>query len=122
MGKHYGTMMGGKDALEFLDQVYKKISVQEEGFEESFRRMKNRFECLIDQAAPVKLKYHKGRSSLYDYWTCKNCGCEITHSVIQNFCWNCGHAIEWEWPACLTGQRRRKEGKEDGTEEEERRP
>ena len=120
MSKHYGAMMGGRDALAFLDRVYEQIDVQEEGFEKSFDRMKNRFACLVDHAEPVKLKYHKGRSRLYDYWTCQNCGCEITHSVIQNFCWNCGHAIEWEWPRCLTGQRR-KEGGDDGTKKEERR-
>lgn len=116
MGKHYGPMLGGRDALEFLSRVQEKIGVQEERFVESFSRMKNRFEYQIDQAEPVKLKFHKGKSSsVHDYWTCQNCGCGITYGVIQNFCWNCGHAIEWEWPRCLTGKGSEKEEKQDGT-------
>ena len=104
--KSFGTMMGGDDALKLLDQIYAKINPlkEEKGFLESFPRMRNRFAYHIDQAKPVKLKYHKGKyGSKYDSWTCQNCGCTITHGVIQNFCWNCGHRLAWDNPRCLTG-------------------
>lgn len=98
--------MSGKDALNLLDQIQTKIdfTCEEKGYAESFRRMRNRFEYHIDQAEPVKLKYHKGKHSrAHDSWTCQNCGCGITHGVVQNYCWNCGHALEWDSPRCLTG-------------------
>mgnify|MGYP006893962398 CR=1 FL=1 len=113
-------MISGREALEFLDQVYAKIDFQDAGQEKLFCMMKNRFAYQISQAEPVKLKYHKGiHSSIHDYWTCQNCGCRITHSVIQEFCWNCGHAIEWDWPRCLTGKKAEKEGEDNGKQEEE---
>ena len=58
---------------------------------------------LEGQAEQMKPKYHKGRhGSRYDWWTCSNCGCELTHDVGQNYCWNCGHMIMWGNPRCLT--------------------
>lgn len=108
MGKSFGAMMSGNDALKLLDQIYAGIdfSKEEKGFEEKFDRMKNRFAYLVDQNKPVKLKYHKGKyGHRYDYWECTNCGCRITYEVIQNFCWNCGHRLEWDSPRCLTGKR-----------------
>lgn len=106
MSKSYGTMMSGKDALELLDQICSKIdlSKHEKGFEESLVRMRNRLTYHVDQASPVKLKYHKGMyGRKYDSWTCSNCGCGISYEVIQNYCWNCGHRLDWDSPRCLTG-------------------
>lgn len=105
MSKSFGTMMSGDDALKLLDQIRTQIDFrkQEKGFGELFDRMRNRFAYHIDQAEPVKPVFHKGKRSLYDYWTCKNCGCGITHDVNQNYCWKCGHRIAWDSPRCLTG-------------------
>ena len=97
--------MSGTDALNFLDQIQKKIDFACEKIDkELFDRMRNRFEYQINQAEPVKLKYHKAKHGrAHDSWTCQNCGCGISHGVIQNYCWNCGHALAWDSPRCLTG-------------------
>lgn len=94
-------MVSGEDALNLLDQISHMIvfkdKKEEKEITESFIRMRNRFAYHIDQAAPVELKYHKGKyGSKYDSWTCRNCGCGITHGVVQNFCWNCGHRLAWD--------------------------
>ena len=107
MSKSFGAMVSGEDALNLLDQISHMIVLKEKKEEkeitESFIRMRNRFAYHIDQAAPVELKYHKGKyGSKYDSWTCRNCGCGITHGVVQNFCWNCGHRLAWDNPRCLT--------------------
>lgn len=97
--------MSGEDALKLFDQIQTKIDFTCEKIDkELFDRMRNRFAYQINQAEPVKLKYHRGKHSrAHDYWTCQNCGCGISHGVIQNYCWNCGHALEWDSPRCLTG-------------------
>lgn len=105
MSESYGTMMSGKDALKLLDEVCSEVDASKhgKGFSESLSRMKNRFAYHIGQAEQMKPKYHKGRhGSRYDWWTCSNCGCELTHDVGQNYCWNCGHMIMWGNPRCLT--------------------
>lgn len=108
MSKSFGTMMRGEDALKLLEQICCEIDIKqhEKGFGELIDRMKNRFAYHIEQAEPVKLKYHKGKyGSKYDSWTCSNCGCEISYGVAQNYCWNCGHRLEWDSTRCLTGFR-----------------
>ena len=116
MSKSFGTMVGGEEALNILDQIFPMVVFKNKKEEieitELFTRMRNRFAYHIDQDAPVGLKYHKGKyGSKYDSWTCSNCGCGITYSVIQNFCWNCGHRLSWDNPRCLTGVK--KFGKDD---------
>lgn len=104
--KYFGTMMSGTDALEFLDQIEKKIDFTREkkGYGELFGRMRERFAYQIDQAEPMKPKYHKDkRSVVHDYWTCRKCGCKISQGTIQDYCWKCGHALEWDSTRCLTG-------------------
>lgn len=97
-------MMSDENAMLLLDQLMELIPENEEILKEKAIQMKNRFRYRIDQAKPVELKFHKGihRPSC-SYWTCSNCGCTITHKVVQNFCWNCGHAIKWNTIRCLTG-------------------
>lgn len=120
MSKSFGIMVGGEEALNILDRIFPMIVFENKKEEieitELFARMRNRFAYHIDQDAPVGLKYHKGKyGSKYDSWTCSNCGCGITHSVIQNFCWNCGHRLDWDTPRCLTGVK--KFGKDDDTDQ-----
>lgn len=120
MSKSFGTMVGGEEALNILDQIFPMIifknKKEEKEITEAFTRMRNRFAYHIDQAAPVKLKYHKGKyGSKYDSWTCGNCGCGITYSVGQNFCWDCGHRLAWDHPRCLTGLK--EFGKDDGADQ-----
>lgn len=109
MSKSFGPMLSGEDALNLLDQIFPKIvfKSRKEEYEitEAFRRARNRFAYHIDQASPVKPKYHKGmHGRKNDTWTCGNCGCGITYDVMQDFCSNCGHRLAWEHPRCLTGQ------------------
>lgn len=106
MSKSFGPMMNGKDVLELLEQICSEIDIEkhENGFEQLLDRMKHRFAYHIDQAEPVKLRYYKGiRGPVYDHWTCSNCGCLISYGVQQNYCWACGHSLEWDNPRCLTG-------------------
>lgn len=50
-----------------------------------------------------KPKFHKGRhGKKYDYYTCGNCGAEVKHGVVENYCFNCGYRILWDNPRCLT--------------------
>lgn len=98
-------MMSGYDALKLLAKVVEIIESEKQykGLHEDLIRMTHRFEYLVDQADPVRPKYHKGiYGKKYDNWTCGNCGCEINHDVVQNYCWNCGHAIKWDGTRCLT--------------------
>lgn len=103
--KCFGTMMGSHDALRLLAKIEETIDLEKQDKElrENLQRMNHRFEYLVDQSDPVKPKYHKGiYGKKYDRWTCGNCGCEINHDVVQNYCWNCGHAIKWDITRCLT--------------------
>lgn len=119
MGKSFGPMVSEDEAMGLLNQICGEIDIhkKENGFGEKLGRMKNLFAYLADQAKPVSLKYHKGKyGRKYDYWTCRNCGCEITHGVVQNFCWNCGHRLAWDSPRCLTGEVEEEEKDEGGYE------
>lgn len=63
MKKSFGTMMSGKDALKLLDKICSEIDIKkhEKEFGETLVQMKNRLAYHVDQASPVKLKYHKGK-------------------------------------------------------------
>lgn len=94
MSKRFGLMISGHDALELLKRIEATLINNEE--REKIERMNHRFEYLVDQSMPVEVEYHKGiYGKKYDSWTCGNCGCGINYGVIQNYCWNCGHAIKW---------------------------
>ncbi len=104
MSKYFGMMMGENDALELLEHICSKIKFDNKQEVELFDRMKHRFEYLVDQAKPLKPKFHKGRNGkVFDYWTCRNCGREVEDGVGGNYCWNCGHKIAWDSIRCLTG-------------------
>lgn len=104
MKENYGLMMSENQSLELLEKIQTIIEEEQNGeFLVLFDRMRNRFKYLAQNAKPIKVKYHKGvHGYKYDYWTCGNCGCRITYDVGQNFCWNCGHALKWDSPRCLT--------------------
>lgn len=104
--KDFGTMIGGKDALNALDRFEAMIDfTHEKDLHELFDRMRNRFVYQIFQAEPLKPRFYKGKfGEKYDRYTCSGCGCELTHDVGQNYCWNCGHKVAWESPRCLTGK------------------
>lgn len=60
----------------------------------------NRLEYHRKHATGKKPKYHDGESIKY-YYTCGECGHPL--SITDNYCSNCGCAIQWDAIRCLTG-------------------
>ena len=97
MSKSYGTMVGCKAAITWVTNL-KNID------ENTRERLLARMNYEFDKDIPVKPKFHKGKyGKQYDNYTCGNCGSTLFNGVTSNYCSNCGFAIGWDNPRCLTG-------------------
>ncbi len=69
-----------------------------------------RLTYIRDKETGVKPKFHKGRyGHKYDYYTCGHCGSTFPHGA-ERFCSNCGYAVLWDIPWCLTGYKEAEDG------------
>ena len=94
-----GTMCGIDQAIDYLRDCQPRNSK-----DDMPGRIINRLRYVRDKDKGVKPKYHKGLyGKKYDSWTCGNCGRVLAHGVVENYCCNCGYAVLWDSPRCLTG-------------------
>ncbi len=97
MSKNYGPMVSYQTAINWIENL--------KGVDDNLKeRTLARMEYEADKAKPVVPKFHKGKyGKQYDSYTCGNCGITIRDGVTSNYCNNCGFAIKWDNPRCLTG-------------------
>jgi len=91
-GESSGMMCG-------IDQAIQYLREECSGFQWT-EQVINRLAYHRRQAIGLVPKYHKGMS-IKSYYTCRNCG--RTAEINDNFCPNCGYALNWDNPRCLTG-------------------
>lgn len=83
-----------------LEELLQKAKREEPDIALSDARIKK----ALKAETGAKPKFHKGvYGRKHDTYTCGNCGCELPKDVLQNYCWNCGYAVLWDSPRCLTG-------------------
>lgn len=97
MANSYGPMIGCNAAITWIENLQ---NVDNNIKERVLSRMRYEF----DKDNPIPPKFHKGKhGKQYDNYTCGKCGTVLNHGVSSNFCFNCGYAIKWDNPRCLTG-------------------
>ena len=94
MSKINGAMVSFDYAVRWVEE----ITPESPAAAELQDRVVNRLRYERDQSVPVRPKVYKGR---YRTYSCGNCGHGITE-IGDNFCANCGRAIKWDSPRCLT--------------------
>ena len=94
MSENYGPMVSFGEAIGWVEHIEPTNPEAEEKQDRVVARL--RYER--DQSIPVRPKVTKGR---YTTYSCGNCGHGITE-IGDNFCSNCGRAIKWDSPRCLT--------------------
>lgn len=95
MSENYGPMVSFEYAIRWVEEDAEPRSKAAGDLKD---RVVARLRYERDQRIPVKPKALKGR---YTTYTCGNCGFGITE-IGHNFCPNCGRAIGWGSPRCLT--------------------
>ena len=94
MSGNYGPMTSFNDAIGWVENIRPKTTSEID----MHGRVLARLQYERDQSVPVRPKAAKGR---YTTYSCGNCGHGITE-IGDNFCSNCGKAIKWDSPRCLT--------------------
>ena len=94
MSKNYGQMMSYSDAIAWI-----KANAPDT---EKRAQVLHRMQYEKDKSDPVKPKFYKGRY-VANWYMCGNCGGRRV-DVNDNYCPNCGFAIKWDSPRCLTGE------------------
>jgi len=97
VSKSYGGMVGFDEAVSW---------VRDHAPEDETKSMvMARLSYERDKAVPVKPKFNPGiYGHKYDSWSCGNCGHGM--DVNCNYCPNCGFAVGWDWPRCMTDYKR----------------
>lgn len=97
MSKNYGPMIGCSSVIAWIENLKNVDDTIKE-------RVLARINYEFDKDIPVSPKFHKGKcGKQYDSYTCGNCGTTIKRGITSNYCDNCGFAIKWDNPRCLTG-------------------
>ena len=92
-----GIMMGGLDAVEYLEMLPDNIpdEIKDDDFCEEYEKMLNRVRWYAKQETPIPPKVLKAQSRNYnDFYTCGNCGFWIRPEY--NHCPKCGRRIKWK--------------------------
>ncbi|MBR2402174.1 MAG: hypothetical protein IKB01_05295 [Lachnospiraceae bacterium] len=98
------TCCSGKDAISFLESIIELIppEKQDAAFREKYETSLNRVRYEISKAIGIAPRVLTARVSRYGkFYSCGNCGASV--SIHYNCCHNCGRAIKWGSPRCLTG-------------------
>lgn len=94
----------GKDAISFFESILELIppEKQDAAFLEKYATSINRVRYEISKAIGVVPHVLIARVHRYGkFYNCGKCGASV--SIHYNFCHNCGRAILWDSPRCLTG-------------------
>lgn len=97
-GSQFGACVSKKRCIEVLTEEVQDHLPEEkwQDYEMSINRVLYEF-AKMDGAKP---KYHKGQH-IKNWYTCGNCGFRLREISI-NYCPNCGYAVVWDSPRCLT--------------------
>lgn len=101
-----GIMMGGEDAVEFLEMLPDNIpdEIKDDDFCAEYERMLNRVRYEVRKAVPVAPKKAGQASKRFgQYYSCGQCGFCL-QTEIDQYCPQCGRQIKWSavlperWP------------------------
>ena len=98
-----GKCCSGVEAVEFIEMLAEVIPEEErdEEFCEQYEATLNRVRYEVAKGIGVAPKVQ--RANYKRYGTFYNCGeCGRTLKINDSFCGNCGTAILWSSPRCLT--------------------
>ena len=104
MGKTYGKMVNGEDALKFfgvllLDNIPEEV--KDDDFVDAYQEAYNRINYAVNRLIPIRPKVVKAVTrSFHDYYVCGECGNSL--EVTDNHCSECGRQIGWDSIRCLT--------------------
>ena len=93
-----GVMMGGVDAVEFLEMLPDNIpdEIKDDYFCDEYERMLNRVRAEVRKSVPKPPRVTEPISKRYTaFYTCGQCGFGIRPDIYK-YCPNCGRAIKWK--------------------------
>lgn len=92
-----GIMMGGIDAIEWLEKFPDNIpdDIKDEDFCDEYERVLNRFRYEVSRSVPIIPKVDKAMTKGHsDYYNCGECGFGLRTDIYKH-CPKCGRAIKW---------------------------
>lgn len=92
----YGLMMGGQDAVRFLEMYQDNFpdEIKTEEFCDEYERVLNRVRYEVDRSVPVQPKKQEARVKSYGtFYSCGECGHGLR--VEYKHCPCCGRRIKW---------------------------